>query len=133
VWVFLQTWVFAPVVLGQQVFEDLVHAPWYGFLFSAVLVAWLSFALVRNLWRLWRAPVDEASKWHVAPLLAVGLLSCLLSSGPLLEGERASTKPVGLVAAVIGINVTALAVREVLRLWRANRSTPAMQQPQVGT
>jgi hypothetical protein len=106
-WLVLQTLLLMPMVLGQGVVELLSASP-----LGVVL---------RNLVLLWRAPAHGASKGTATPMLAVGVLFMVMSSGPLLEGQRVSTKPMGVGVLFVGLTLVFLGVRDVLRV-RARRS-----------
>lgn len=110
-----------PMALGQGGLEELPQAPVGVWLLQALLAAVVGFFIVRNLVRLWRAPAIEASNWTVIPLLVVGGLFLLFSSGPLIESEKLSTKPMGLAVLIIGVILVSLSLRGALRL-RAHRT-----------
>lgn len=127
VWVFLQGVPFMSVAAGPSVIEGLVRPerPWWPILgVSALLFLCVTYALVRNLVRLWRAPASEARPSHRLALIAVGVVFVVLASGPLVEGRQFSTKPLGFIWLVVGLNVIALGIREILRL-RGRQSAPA--------
>lgn len=119
VWVFLQGAVFLSAVAGQNFWEDLDGYGWFTPV-AVLLLCWVGFVLARNLIRLWRAPANEARRSHLLPLFLTGALFVLFSSGPLLESDRWSTKPVGAAWLAVGANLLALGGREILRL-RAQR------------
>ena len=60
------------------------------------------------------------------PLLFVGVLFVLLSSGPLVEGERNSTKPLGLAMLIIGVLLVFMGLREALRIRSRRTAEPAL-------
>lgn len=93
-------------------------------LLATLLAAVIGTSIVRNLVRLWRAPSAEAGAWTAIPLLSVGVLFLLLSSGPLLEGQSTSTKPLGLGLLVIGAVLVLLGLRDALRI-RSRRTETA--------
>ncbi|MFC7502235.1 hypothetical protein ACOACQ_11610 [Nocardioides sp. CPCC 206347] len=114
-WLFVQAVFFGPAVFGASTWREAKYSSWGYWAFSIFLAVWLSYCIVRNVVLMWRAPMSEARKSHVAPLFAVGLLLALLGSGPLLEGSAAA-KPSGLVLVVVALFALALGVREVVRL-----------------
>lgn len=124
VWIFLQGAVFLPVGVGQSFWEN-VTAHGSIDVLGGILAVWIAFLIVRNLLRLWRAPASEARRTHCLPLFAVGVAFALLSSGPLMESARLSTKPLGGAWLLIASALLVIAGREVLRL-RARPSTLAM-------
>lgn len=126
-WVFLQGFLFSGAVLGPLVVEDFRQMSVPMQAFQVLLAAWLLFALGRNLVRLWRAPAAEDRRSHAIWLAVLGGLFLLASSGPLLESERWSRKPEGVMALLLGANLLALAVRQSVRLrGRQQRSQHAV-------
>lgn len=126
VWLVVQTLLLLPMVLGQGVLEELSAAPVGIWLLQTLLAALVGILLVRNVVRLWRAPSTEAGAWTMIPLLFVGVLFVLLSSGPLVEGERISTKPLGLAMLIIGVLLVFLGLREALRIRSRRTAEPAL-------
>ena len=124
VWLVVQTLLLLPMVLGQGVLEELSAAPVGIWLLQTLLAALVLILLVRNVVRLWRAPSTEAGAWTMIPLLLVGVLFVFVSSGPLVEGERISTKPLGLAVLIIGVLLVFLGLREALRI-RSRRTAEA--------
>jgi hypothetical protein len=120
-WLVLQTLLLMPMVLGQGVVELLSASPLGVVLLQGVLAVLIGSLMVRNLVLLWRAPAHGASKGTATPMLAVGVLFMVMSSGPLLEGQRVSTKPMGVGVLFVGLTLVFLGVRDVLRV-RARRS-----------
>lgn len=123
VWVFVQAVIFGPAVFGASTWREAKYSPWGYWAFSIFLAVWLTYCIVRNIVLMWRAPMSEARKSHVAPLFAVGLVLALFGSGPLLEGSAAA-KPSGLVLVVIALFMLALGVREVTRLRGSRDRVP---------
>ncbi len=116
VWLLVQTLLLMPMVLGQGALEELSAAPVGIWLLQTLLAAVIGIYMVRNVVRLWRAPAAEAGAWTAIPLLIVGVLFLLMSSGPLIEGERILTKPMGLAVLIIGAILLFLALRDALRI-----------------
>lgn len=123
-WLAVQSLLLMPMVLGQGVLEELSAMPVGIWLLATLLAAVIGTSIVRNLVRLWRAPSAEAGAWTAIPLLSVGVLFLLLSSGPLLEGQSTSTKPLGLGLLVIGAVLVLLGLRDALRI-RSRRTETA--------
>lgn len=126
VWLVVQTLLLLPMVLGQGVLEELSAAPVGIWLLQTLLATLAGIFLVRNAVRLWRAPSAEAGAWTMIPLLFVGVLFVLLSSGPLVEGERISTKPLGLALLIIGVFLVFLGLRDALRVRSRRTAEPAL-------
>jgi uncharacterized membrane protein len=126
VWLVVQTLLLLPMVLGQGVLEELSAMPIGIWLLQILLAAFVGIFLVRNAVRLWRAPSAEAGAWTTIPLLSVGVLFVLLSSGPLVEGERISTKPLGLALLIIGVFLVFLGLRDALRIRSRRTAEPAL-------
>lgn len=122
-WVFVQAVIFNPAVFGASTWREATYSLWGYWAFSIFLAVWLTYCIVRNVVLMWRAPVSEARKSHIAPLFAVALVLALLGSGPLLEGP-AGAKPSGLVLVVLALFVLALGVREVTRLRGSRARVP---------
>jgi hypothetical protein len=116
VWVFLLAFLFVPMTLSQGTFENWTYDPWPARLFEVVIAGVVAFLAIRYLARLFRAPRNEASRESVLLQFGAGLLLALLSTGPLLESNRWSTKPEGAVTALIGAALLALGLRDAFRL-----------------
>lgn len=114
------------MVLGQGVLEELSAAPAGIWLLQTVLAALVGIFMVRNIVRLWRAPSAEAGAWTTIPLLFFGVLFVLMSSGPLVEGERISTKPLSLALLIIGVILMFLGLRDALRIRSRRTAEPAL-------
>ena len=127
--VVVQSWVLVPMVLGQLTIESFPDAPWGFRLIDSFLIAGGGFLIVRNLVRLCRAPAG-ASPWTAIALTLVGVLFTILSTGPLLESDRWSTKPLGVTFALIGAALLTLGVRDAFRM-RSLRSPTAAQSEQT--
>ncbi|HSX69056.1 hypothetical protein [Nocardioides sp.] len=120
---FLQGALFMSAVAGQSTIADFSFYSWPFKTLQVALFLWVAFVLVRNLVRLWRAPAAEARRAHRLPLFLVGAAFLLFASGPLIEGRHLSTKPLGVIWLLVGLNLIALGVREVLRLRRVRTTT----------
>jgi len=76
------------------------------------LLGWVGYALTRNLVRLWRAPVAEASTWTATRLGLCGGLLVFFSTGPLLEAQHIETKLLGTCWAELGTALLYLVPRQ---------------------
>lgn len=121
-WANIQGFLFVSGVWSQTSFEGLTDFPWYWIALEVFLMAWVAYAIVRNLIRLWQTPTAEATPWHLLPLLLFGALFTLMSIGPLLNSERMSTKPSGAIWLILRANLLALAAREVWRVRSQRRA-----------
>ncbi|MDP3894509.1 hypothetical protein [Nocardioides sp.] len=123
-WLLAQTLLLLPMAVGP--FYGMSEAHVGVWLLKALLSAVIGFIVVRNVVRLWRAPPAEAGAWTAIPQLIVGALFLLLSSGPLIESDRLSTKPLGLALLIIGASLVLLGLRDVLRIRSRRAAQPAL-------
>ncbi|MGK2876484.1 MAG: hypothetical protein ACSLEW_12725 [Nocardioides sp.] len=121
-WVFIQGTLLMPMFLSGL--GDFANYGWPLQAVTAALALFVTYRLARNLVHLWEAPANQADAGSVARLAAVGAWFTLGASGPLFEGN-AQAKPLGVVAALLAVNLLALAARDLWRICSRQSKTPS--------
>ncbi len=122
-WLIFQAFFLVPFALGQMSVEEWAYESLPLRLLDLALALVIGFFVVRNLRRLWLAPAPEASRLTSALQLVVGGILLLISTGPLLESHRYSTKPMGVSLMLVGGILALLGLRDIARIRARQRVT----------
>lgn len=123
-WLAVQMVFLVPVAIGQQTIEEWAHEGVPFLLLDLLLAVVIGYFIVRNLIRLWLSPPAESSRRTAMLQLVVSGVLVLLSTGPLLESHRYSTKPMGVAVLLVGALLAFLGLRDIARV-RARRPVTA--------
>ena len=121
-WLTVQGIAFWPAVAGNYIWTTTGR----GYLlltFQFSMLCVIGFFILRNLVRLWRHPSPFVTRGAALTPLLLAVIFLAASVQPLLLDERLSTKPVGGMWLLIGVNLLLAAVREGMRLARRRSSS----------